>query len=83
MWPTVTIERRYVHPILEGIKEDGLVQSQWRTSMKKITPPDLRWQAQAMLREKKMPSLEVVLAAVAEVREKYSEQIKARRKHED
>jgi hypothetical protein len=24
LWPTVTIEGRYVHSILEGIREDGL-----------------------------------------------------------
>jgi hypothetical protein len=27
LWPTVTIEGRYVHPILEGIQEDGLICS--------------------------------------------------------
>jgi hypothetical protein len=26
LWPTVTIEARYVHPILEGIREDGLAR---------------------------------------------------------
>lgn len=26
LWPTVTIEGRYVHPILEGIREDGLTR---------------------------------------------------------
>lgn len=50
--------------------------------MKKIKPSDLRREAQAMLRENTMPSLEAVLEAVADVREKYSEQIKASRKHE-
>ena len=47
---------------------------------RKFKPSDLRRQAQAMLRENTMPSLEAVLEAVAEVREKYSEQIKASRK---
>lgn len=27
LWPTVTIEARYVHPILEGIREDGFICS--------------------------------------------------------
>ncbi len=27
LWPTVTIEGRYVHPVLEGIQEDGFVCS--------------------------------------------------------
>jgi len=27
LWPTVTIEARYVHSILEGIQEDGLICS--------------------------------------------------------
>jgi hypothetical protein len=27
LWPTVTIEGRYVHPILEGIREDGFICS--------------------------------------------------------
>ncbi len=48
--------------------------------MKKIKPSDLRREAQAMLQENTMPSLEAVLQAVAQVREKYSEQIKASRK---
>jgi hypothetical protein len=27
MWPTVTIEARYVQPILEGIQQDGFICS--------------------------------------------------------
>jgi hypothetical protein len=81
LWPTVTIEARYLQPILEGIQEDGLVCSfndapQRRRSSRRI----LRQEAEAMLRESAMPSLETVLEAVAEVRQRYSEQIKVSRK---
>jgi vacuolar-type H+-ATPase subunit H len=48
--------------------------------MKKITPSDLRREAQAMIRDGSMPSLETLLQAVAEAREKYTQQIKASRK---
>jgi hypothetical protein len=47
--------------------------------MKKIKPSDLRKQAQAMIRDGTMPSLEAVLQAVADVREKYADEIKASR----
>ncbi len=48
--------------------------------MKKIKPSDLRRQAQAMIRDASMPSLEVLLQAVADALEKYAQQIKASRK---
>jgi hypothetical protein len=41
--------------------------------MKKITPSDLRRLAQAMLRDGSMPTLETLLEAVAEAREKYAQ----------
>ena len=44
--------------------------------MKKIKPSDLLQQAQAMVRDGTMPSLEAVLQAVADAREKYGEQLK-------
>jgi hypothetical protein len=47
--------------------------------MKKIKPSDLRRQAAAMIRDGTMPSLEAVLQAVADVREKYADEIKASR----
>jgi len=50
--------------------------------MKKIKPSDLRREAQAMLRENTMPSLEAVLEAVPGPREKYAKQIKAIRQKE-
>jgi len=43
--------------------------------MKQITPSDLRKQAQAMIRDGTMPSLESLLQAIADVREKYAEQL--------
>jgi predicted rRNA methylase YqxC with S4 and FtsJ domains len=46
-----------------------------RTSMKKIAPSDLRTQAKAMIRDGTMPSLETLLQAIADVREKYVEQL--------
>jgi hypothetical protein len=48
--------------------------------MKKIKPSDLRRQAAAMIRDGTMPSLEAVLQAVADVREKYADKIRAGRK---
>jgi hypothetical protein len=47
--------------------------------MKKITPSDLRREAQAMIRDGSMPSLETLLQAIAEAREKYGQQIKVER----
>jgi hypothetical protein len=47
--------------------------------MKKIKPSDLRREAQAMIRDGSMPSLETVLQAVADAREKYAEQLKLTR----
>jgi hypothetical protein len=47
--------------------------------MKKITPSDLRREAQAMIVDGSMPSLEAVLKAVADAREKYADQIKLTR----
>jgi len=47
--------------------------------MKKIKPSDLRREAQAMIRDGSMPSLETLLQAVADVREKYARQIRASR----
>ena len=44
--------------------------------MKKIKPSDLRREAEAMIRDGSMPSLETVLQAVADAREKYAEQLK-------
>jgi hypothetical protein len=41
----------------------------------KIKPSDLRKQAQAMIRDGSMPSLETLLQAVADTREKYSGEI--------
>jgi hypothetical protein len=46
---------------------------------KKIAPADLRKQAQQMIAEGSMPSLEIVLAAVFETRRKYVPQILAAR----
>lgn len=48
--------------------------------MKKIKPSDLRREAEAMIRDGSMPSLETVLQAVADAREKYAEHVKATRK---
>jgi hypothetical protein len=48
--------------------------------MKKITPSDLRRQAAAMIRDGSMPPLDAVLNAVADVREKYANEIRASRK---
>jgi hypothetical protein len=45
----------------------------------KIEPSDLRKQAQAMIRDGSMPSLDTVLQAVADAREKYAKQIKESR----
>jgi hypothetical protein len=50
--------------------------------MKKIKPSDLRREAQVMIREGSMPSLETLLQAVADAREKYAQQIKASRHKE-
>ena len=47
---------------------------------RKIRRSDLRRQAQAMIRDGSMPTLETLLQAVAGVREKYAQQIKASRK---
>jgi hypothetical protein len=44
--------------------------------MKKIKPSDLRREAAAMVRDGSMPSLDTVLQAVADAREKYSAEIK-------
>ncbi len=43
--------------------------------MEKITPTDLRDQAEQLVRDGKMPTLEQLLAAVAETREKYTAKI--------
>jgi len=40
--------------------------------MEKITPTDLRKQAEQLIRDGKMPTLKQLLAAVAETREKYT-----------
>jgi hypothetical protein len=48
--------------------------------MKKIKPSDLRQEADAMIRDGSMPSLEAVLQAVAGARQKYAQQIKTSRK---
>jgi len=48
--------------------------------MKKIKPSDLRREAQTMIRDGSMPSLETLLQAVADAREKYAEQIRATRR---
>jgi len=45
----------------------------------KIKPSDLRRQAAAMIRDGSMPSLDAVLQAVADAREKYSAEIKGSR----
>jgi hypothetical protein len=90
LWPTVTLEGRYLAPILEGISQAGLIRHQpsWfdvavpvknRALMKKIKPSDLRRQAERMLREGSMPSLDTVLQAVADAREEYSAEIKGSR----
>ena len=72
----MTIEARYVHSILEGIQEDEThLQFQRCTAMKKIKPSDLRREAQAMIRDGSMPSLETLLQTVADAREKYAQQI--------
>lgn len=42
----------------------------------KITPSDLRRQAEAMVANETMPSLETVLAAVASTREEYCPKIR-------
>ncbi len=47
---------------------------------KLITPSDLRREAQRLIREGKMPSLEQLLRAVADVRQKYGPKFKAARK---
>jgi hypothetical protein len=46
---------------------------------KKITPSDLRKQAEALIAEGRMPSLDEVLQAVFETRCKYTPQILAAR----
>ena len=46
---------------------------------KKKSVDDLRREAAALVAEGKMPSLEAVLKAVAESREKYADKIKAAR----
>ena len=43
--------------------------------MEKITPTDLRKQAEELIRDGKMPTLEQLLAVVAETREKYTAKI--------
>ena len=50
------------------------------TAMKKITPSDLRKLAQDMVRTKTMPALDTVLQAIAEMRQKYANEIRARRR---
>jgi hypothetical protein len=50
--------------------------------MKKITPSDLRRRTQAMIRDGLMPSLDVLLEAIAEVRAKYAKQAKSARHKE-
>ncbi len=47
---------------------------------KLISPSDLRADAQQLLEEGKMPSLDQLLAAVASVRQKYGPKLKAARK---
>lgn len=51
--------------------------------MKKIKPSALEAEAQHLIREGKMPSLEELVAAISETREKYRERILAARKNED
>jgi hypothetical protein len=47
---------------------------------KKITPSDLRSEAQRLIAAGKMPSLEEVLGTVANTRKKYTPQIKEAQK---
>ena len=47
------------------------------TANKKITPTDLRQQAQQLIDSGRMPSLDEVLQAVCETRRKYTAQILA------
>jgi hypothetical protein len=47
---------------------------------KKIKPSELEAEAQRLIREGKMPTLEELSDVIAEVREKYREQILAARK---
>lgn len=49
-------------------------------SDKKITPTDLRTQAQELIAAGKMPKLEDLLSAVADTRGKYQAQLKAAQK---
>jgi hypothetical protein len=51
-----------------------------RKKSEQIAPSDLRQQAEELIRAGMMPSLEEVLKAVAEVREKYVPQINASRR---
>ena len=44
---------------------------------RKIRPSDLRREAEAMIREGSMPSLETLLEAIAATRQKYAEQLKS------
>ncbi len=44
-------------------------------NMEKITPTDLRNQAEQLIRDGKMPTLEQLLAAVTETRQKYTTKI--------
>jgi hypothetical protein len=44
--------------------------------MQRITPSDLRQQAQVMICDQSMPTLETLLEAIEETRKKYSEQLK-------
>jgi hypothetical protein len=80
MWPTVTIERRLRAP--DSRRHSG-ARAPTGTAVsgqtKKIKPSDLRRQAQAMIRDGSMPSLETLLQAVAEAREKYAVKIKISR----
>lgn len=50
------------------------------TVEKKITPADLREEAQRLIAAGKMPKLEELLGAVAEAREKYKPEIDSIRK---
>ena len=49
----------------------------------KISPADLKKQAQKLIQQGKMPSLEELLPAVAYTRKKYSKQIVSARKEKD
>jgi hypothetical protein len=50
---------------------------------KKITPSDLRDEAERLIAAGKMPPLEEVLKHVADAREKYAPQIKSSRENVD